>query len=202
MKKNIVLVGIILILIGIGLFVYREMAYQKLDAKRINIHDITGSGAKIEKANVYLNASFIANPLAKIQSDEKNSYYVVFGDDVQYIVYLNNKKASEISNYLLDNPTSTYKIVGKTKFIKEDLESYGIEFVKKWLDANHDHTDIKEEHSHEITKEEFYEYFGYVYLDATISKYSDFKVLTIILYVLFGIGLSIILSKVYVKFAN
>ena len=202
MKKNVVLVGIILLIISIELFIYREISYKKIDEKRINIHDITGSGAKTVDTDVYLNATFIADSLVSVKNDDKNSFYVIFGDEVQYIVYMNNSKAKDISTYLLNNPSKSYRIVGKTKLIPESLESYGRDFVKHWLDVNHDHTASSENHSHEISKEEFYEYFGYVYLDATISIFSEFRILSIIMYIIGGIGLSIILSKVYNKFVN
>lgn len=200
MKKNNILVGTVLIIISIGLCIYREFSYQQLSDKRISIHDITNSGAKEEDVNAYLNASFIADALASRQNDKENSFYVIFGDDVQYIVYLNNNDAKRINEYLLDNPNSFYRIVGKTKVIPKDLESYGRDFIKKWLDANHNHASLSEDHSHEISSAEFYEYFGYIYLDTTISKYSEFKTLSTIMYISVGIGLTIILSKIYVKY--
>ena len=166
-RKNIFI--ILFLVIGLGMIIYYGIKNNNLEKNRINIHDITSSGAKSQNVNVYLNASYLAGNIANYENDNKNSFYVVFGDDVQYLVYMKNNLAKKINNYLLDNPTNTYKIVGVTKKIPSSLEKYGRDFVKKWLDTNHHHEETDDTHSHEITVDEFYEYFGYVYLDNTSS---------------------------------
>ena len=95
----------------------------------------------------------------------------MFGDGVQYIVYMDSQKANKISSYLLDNPEKSYHINGVTKLIPSSMEDNGKKFVKEWLDNNHHHDEeaVEENHSHDINTDEFYQYFGYVYLDSMIS---------------------------------
>ena len=70
------------------------------------------------------------------------------------------------------------------------MEENGKKFVKEWLDNNHTHDGSEEEnHTHVINTEQFYQYFGYVYLDTTTS----FSFIKLIIYLtgIFGV-LSII----------
>ena len=126
MKKSLV-IGIISLLICFSLTIYGEFD------RGINIHEITNKGLKEENTKVYLDATFVAG---SITGNNSESYYVMFGDGVQYIVHMNNKMANKINRYLLDNPESYYKIKGITKLIPETLEENGRKFVKEWLDNN------------------------------------------------------------------
>lgn len=170
MKKSLI-TGIILVFACIGLTLYYEIGRDNY----LSIHEITNKGLKDAKKNVYLDATFVAG---SITNNRDYGFYVMFGDGVQYIVYMENNDAGMINKYLLDHPESSYRIRGITKMIPENLEENGIKFVKEWLDNNHNHEseEIKE-HNHNITREEFYQYFGYVYLDSTINSYLIVKVL-------------------------
>ena len=192
MRIKKIIPGIVVILFSFGLIIYYVTKNNRIELNRTNIHNITSSGAKSENIKVYLNASYLAGNIANYQNDSKNSFYVVFGDEVQYLVYMDNDYAKKINNYLLDNPTSTYRIVGITKKIPSDLEEYGRDFVKKWLDTNHHHEE-ENSHSHEITTDEFYEYFGYVYLN-NVGNNSIKYILYLSLFIL-PIGIIMILME-------
>ena len=151
MKKGLYL-GIILLVICFTLLIYNEL--KDKGEYKTNIHEITNSGAKTEGITVYLNASFIAGAIKY----EDNNYYVIFGDGVQYLVLIDDTKANEINKYLLDHPENTYKIKGITKEIPAGIEENGIKFVNNYLNSTHGH-------EHNITVDDFYHYFGYVYLD-------------------------------------
>lgn len=182
MKKYLI-IGLILVIISFGLVIYSEFIN-----KSINIYEITNSGLKEENKNVYLNATFVAGRIA-------DNYYVIFGDGVQYIVYVSDKEADKINNYLLDNPESSYKIEGITKLIPHTLEEKGKKFVREWLDANHHHEVEDENHSHDISTDEFYHYFGYVYLEST-----NINIITIVIYVTGIMGLLSIAYYINTKY--
>ena len=181
--KRFLLIGISLIVITIGLVVYSEFINTP-----INIYDITSKGKKDENKKVYLDATFVAGSIV-------DNYYVMFGDGVQYIVYMNKDKANKISSYLLDNPDDSYKIEGITKLIPNSLESNGKMFVKEWLDHSHNHNE-EDNHSHDITTDDFYNYFGYVFLDSTINN----NLLKIIIYITGTIGLLFTLYYINTKY--
>ena len=185
MKKNLI-IGIILIIMSSVLYRYNY-------SKKININDITNSGLKQENVEVYVNATFVAG---SITNDDENGYYVMFGDGVQYIVYLSNEKAYEINRYLLDNPDESYYIEGVTKLIPTSFEENGRKFVKEWLDHSHNHNGEEVDHSHEITTEEFYQYFGYVYLDTFV----DFNFLMLIVHLSWITGLVFIIVWLNTKY--
>lgn len=187
MKKNLI-IGIILLVISLGLVIYSECFN-----KRVNIHDITNTGLKKENVKVSLDASFVAGT---ITGNSEKSFYVMFGNDAQYIVYMDNKEANKINNFLLDNPDDSYKIEGVTKLIPKEMEENGIKFVKEWLDHSHNHGEEEETHSHIISTEEFYQYFGYVYLDST----NHFDVVKLFIYLTAIIGILFIYNFLNTKY--
>lgn len=189
MKKYLI-VGLVLITICLGLTIYHEF----IDAP-ININDITNTGSKSENRRVYLNATFVAG---KIVGENNTGFYVMFGDGVQYIVNISHQKANEINKYLLDNPEDSYRIEGVTKLIADGIIDDGKAFVKTWLDTNHNHHDeeVPEDHTHDITTDDFYHYFGYVYLDTTHNSY----LIEIIIYITGIVGTIFILSYVNTKY--
>ena len=188
MKKSLI-IGIILIIICIGLTVYKDFIN-----KPVNLKNITNTGLKEENKKVFLDATFVAGT---ITSYDDNSFYVMFGDGVQYIVYLSNKEANKINRYLLDNPDDSYHIEGITKLIPSEIEENGKKFVKEWLDNNHTHDGSEEEnHTHNITTEEFYHYFGYVYLDNTYNL----SIMAIIIYLTGIMGALLVVNYINTKY--
>lgn len=188
MKKYLI-VGIMLVAICLGLFVYNEF----ID-KPVNINTITNTGSKKENAKVYLDATFVAG---KIVGEIDTGFYVMFGDGVQYIVNINHDKASEINRYLLDNPEESYRIYGYTRLITSGIVEDGKLFVNNWLDQNHSHEGSEEKgHVHDITTDDFYHYFGYVYLD----NVNSFSLVKIIIYLSGIIGVLFILNYVNTRY--
>lgn len=185
MKKYLI-IGIILLIISLGLVIYREFINGP-----INIYNITNNGLKKDNTKVYLDATFVAG---SITGNDDTSYHVMFGDGVQYIVYMNNQKADEIARYLLDNPEKSYHIEGVTKLIPSEIEENGLKFVKEWLDNNHSH--VEENHSHNVTIDDFYHYFGYVYLDST----RDFDIIRIVIYLTGIMGILFVMYFVNTKY--
>ncbi len=178
MKKYFV-IGICLLTIFLSITIYYEIEYHKL----VNIHDITSIGAKNQDVKVYLDTTFVAGT---VKSEKNHSYYVMFGDGVQYLVYIDNSKANEINEYLLNHPDKSYRIEGVTKLISQDLIEPGKKFVNTWL--NNNHHEIGDEHSHEITDDDFYHYFGHVYLDVKANN----LLIKIIIYITGTMGILMI----------
>ena len=197
-KLKFLLIGLLFTVGSLFCGYLREEKAKEVDKGRINIHEITNSGAKASDVSVLVNASFIAGPLATYENNDSNSFFVVFDSNKQYIVYLNNQDAKEKYDYLIDHPDETITINGVTKLIPETMEEYGKVFVKDWLDNVHNHNEEeKVDHTHDITTEEFYEYFGYVYVDATISRYSNYQFINILIIILAFLGLGFLITRIY-----
>ena len=185
MKKSLYL-GIFFLIICFSLIIYNEL--NNKNYYKTNIHDVTNSASKEENVKVYLKATFIAGSV----NYNNENYYVIFGDGVQYLVKIDDEKAYKINKYLLDNPDNSYKIEGVTKLIPSGIEENGIDFVNNYLNKLHD----EEDHEHNITKDEFYHYFGYVYLDTFKTP----NLILIILIILTGvIGILLIFNKILKK---
>ncbi len=179
-----------MVLCGISFAIYEEYLKNKN-----SIHGIVENRSKEEGINVYLDATYLAGT---ITNDEKNSYYVIFGDGFQYIVYMSDIDAVNLNKYLLDNPENHKRIYGVTRKIPSDYIEKGIKFANTWLDYNHTHEeDGEDDHIHDITEEEFYEYFGYVYLDNTVKSNIIVK---IIMYALCITGFLLIFSYINKKY--
>ena len=196
-NKPLVIMGIVLLIIASAGIFYKEKQIDFINQNRIDIYDITKSGSTASSVDVYVDASYIDGPVATYENKEEHSFFVVFDKGVQHLLYIKNTDAKEIRNFLLDNPDKTYKIMGVTKSIPTGIEEYGKKFVKEWLDNNHNHSETEGNHSHDITNEEFYEYFGKVYLDATVNGESYYKVITIIIWITGLFGVTIIVYEIY-----
>ena len=191
MRKYLI-IGILFVIASLSLIFYNEARINKINKQLVNLHSITNTGKKEEGTLVYLNTTFLGGNII-------DDYYVFFGDGVQYIVRINEKEANRINDYLMDNPESYYKIRGTTKLISNVLEEPGKKFVKKWLDINHNHHDVEEEnHSHDITTEEFYQYFGYVYLDYMNIYNNEF--IKVLIYLTGIIGVLVIFKGINQKY--
>jgi hypothetical protein len=185
MKRNLI-IGIVLLTISLGLIIYSEF-------NKTNIYELTNSGSNKENVKVYLDATFVAG---SITNDKDNGYYVMFGDGVQYIVYISNNMANKVNRYLLDHEEESYHIEGITKLIPSSMEENGKKFVKEWLDYSHNHNEEEDNHSHDITTDEFYQYFGYVYLDTNIG----FDYIKLFTYISSILGLLLIIYFVNTKY--
>lgn len=197
-NKKLIL-GIILVIVAISLFYIKEKKVSYIDNNRVNIYNITSSGSKMEQVDAYLEATYIAGVVAINKNSQQCAYYAVFNNGVQHIVYMKNDDAKKINAFLLDHPDKSYRINGSTKMISKEMEEYGKQFVKEWLDNNHGHSEEVHDHTHEITTEDFYQYFGYIYLDATINSNSYYQWLTIISVVIFLCGFTLLGYLLYEK---
>ena len=191
MKKYLI-IGSILLFLCFILILYNEINSNKINNNLVNIYTITNTGRKDENVLVYLDATFLAGNIM-------DDYYVFFGDGVQYLVKINDELAYKINKYLLDNPEDSYRLYGKTKLISNELEEPGIKFIKNWLDTNHNHHTEEDAHSHDITIDEFYHYFGHVYLDYQDNIYNN-QVIKVIVYITGLIGGLFILKYVTMKY--
>ena len=195
MKKRIIIGSSLLLLCGLFIYLYNnKLAFFQKNS--VNLYEVTNSGSKKENLNAYLEATYIASTLANFDNNSKESFFVVFGSDVQFIVYMNNNEAKKINKYLLDNPNKSYKLLGVTKLIPDSMEEYGKKFVKEWLDINHHHEE--EVHSHDISTDDFYHYFGNVYLDTTVNN-NSLLIYKIVIYVLGISSLLVFISPIIKK---
>lgn len=150
---------------------------------------------KILKTDLELNCITFdqtkENEKAKISSIKnilliKDDYYLVLNDDTFYVAKISVNEIKKIRKDI--SKDKKYTLYGESKKIdKSTIE----EFVKTYNKLKKDET---------ITKEEYNEKFGYMYLDqksidASLTKKSNIVVILSLLLVLTGITISIIFIK-------
>lgn len=197
MKKNkLVIIGITSIIILI-IFVYlRNLEIRNIDSKRDDISrllEINDNVDKLSFIDIYVTPAIIAE-----YPSDCNAFYVVYNNNYYSILYMNKKEASKITKNMVDNG---YRIYGVTKERPEDLKKYGLEFLEK-IFASHEEGDG---HNHEINDNSYEEYFGTIYLDATVSRFNETKIYNYIIYLMiFTISICILIpiSKLIINKNN
>ena len=116
---------------------------------------IEGSDEKTD-LKAYLNISWLSSKVA-VYNDTSDAYYFAYDGKYYYIVYMKEKKANELRNMNLEeNPV---RIEGITKDISLDVKNIAIDVYNDGLD----------ESKEKLTLINFYNMFGDVYLDQTVS---------------------------------
>ena len=194
MKKNKVLIlGILFILITIIICYVRELEVNNIDKKRYDISNLLEINDNKNK-NAYVNIYVTPLMIAEYPNDD-NAFYIVYNNKYYNVLYMNKKEANKITKEMVDNG---YRINGVTKVKPDGIEKYGLEFLKKLFETHED----GDGHNHKLNDNSYSEYFGDIYLDATVSKYSNTTVYNIIILITGLIGGFCLLSLVYKKIIN
>lgn len=163
-RNNILLIiGLILLAITI-LLIYLGIKYenQKLP-EEISMNELISKGREDEKIYSYIDVNIRPYLFAVYETDgvEENAkfYFVMDKENYLYIVYMNDKKYDELNKESIkDNPI---KINGLTKKIPNDIKDLAIESYNKLMEDTY------------LTKENFKEYVGLIYLDTVTSVYDS-----------------------------
>lgn len=142
MKKNeninfLILMLLILFLIVGVFFIYKGINNYN-EEEAINISDIVKDDKKV--------AIKVDKILEKVRDNSFNDYYFVMSENHVYIVKIDIKKYNESNNKI---------IIGVTKNIPKYLED---DIVNTWKKIKSDSS---------INKDNYYNYFGKIYIDAT-----------------------------------
>lgn len=163
-RNNILLIiGLILLAITI-LLIYLGIKYenQKLP-EEISMNELISKGREDEKIYSYIDVNIRPYLFAVYETDgvEENAkfYFVMDKDNYLYIVYMNDKKYDELNKESIKD--NSIKINGLTKKIPNDIKDLAIESYNKLMEDTY------------LTKENFKEYVGLIYLDTVTSVYDS-----------------------------
>ena len=189
MKKNrFVIIGIICIIITIIAYYFRDLKIKDIDKERYDISKLLEINDNKNK-DAYINIYVIPLMIAEYPNDN-NAFYVVYNNNYYSILYMNKKEASKITKDMVDNG---YRINGTTKEKPIGIEKYGLDFLEKLFDSHED----DDGHNHEINDNSYEEYFGDIYLDATVSRYNGTTIFNLIIWMFGIIGGLCLLSSTY-----
>ena len=179
MKKNkYIIASIICVLIFLITFLLKNNEMRRIDNERISISNLLEYNDNYLNRLSYVDIHVTPYLIAEYENDS-NGFYVVYDNNYYSILYMKKKEALKITKDMVDKG---FRIYGITKEKPEGMEKYGVEFLKK-LFATHDENDG---HNHNVTEDNYEEYFGTIYLDATM-KYEGLTIYNIIMGI-FGIS--------------
>ena len=94
---------------------------------------------------------------SKIATTGNNGYYVISDGEYNYVAYLSDKKAKEL--FKKDLESNPVKIYGKSKSTSNSLKELIVDYYN-----------MSNDEDKKISKDDYYSYFGDVYLDQVNSK--------------------------------
>ncbi len=170
----------------------RSIEIKKIDSQRQDISrllEINDNIDKLSYVDIYVTPAIIAE-----YPSDSNAFYVVYNNNYYSILYMNKKEASKINKTMVENG---YRIYGITKEKPNGIEKYGLNFLEKLFETHND----SDGHNHNLDENSYDEYFGTIYIDATVSKYNETKIYNIIICILgimFFFLLMIPISKIII----
>lgn len=157
-KKLIIL--IIFLIISIFLFFYIQKKNNESQLEPINMNDLIVSEKLVADAYAYVDVKTKPHLFAAYKTKEKkesNKFYLVMDENnYLYIVYMNDASYQKLN--IDEISQKPIRIVGLTKKISGDIKNLAITSYNELM---------KDEY---LTKENFSEYVGLVYLDTTLKE--------------------------------
>ena len=139
------------------LFITCKMIYKVEKNKKTEyLNNIIESNVQKNGRDSYLLVKSITPKYIKIK-DSNDGYYIVSDGKYNYVVCLNEKTANEL--YKKDLENDNVKLYGITKIVSDKLKELVIE----------KYNDYKEDDK-KISMNDYYKYFGDVYLDQVNVK--------------------------------
>ena len=164
--KMIILIAIIVIS-NMSLIVTKQVI-RYFQNKSTDLNTLVVTGEESSNKEVYLNVSSIPYQFA-IHDQSNNSYYIVSDGKYLYITYMDRRTFEKLNRE--DITKIPRKIRGVTAIIPENVKQIALE---AWNER------VTEEEK--ISLEEFHDYFGDIYLDAT-KGYYKLKYLLLFFYI-------------------
>ncbi len=101
-----------------------------------------------------LKVAQIPYSFAKYSDDPNNAYYIITDNEFYYIAYMSNSDYKKLNHESIKNKPIT--IYGKTVYTKEEIRNLALETYNEGLNEED-----------KISKDDFNDYFGGVYIDIT-----------------------------------
>lgn len=152
-NKKTILVHLLSIFLFVVIVSLSIVIINKNNNKVEYLNDIIESNDYKENKNTYLTVKSISQKFAK---HKKNAYYFASDGKYNYVVYLDKEEADKL--FKSDLESKPVKLYGVTKNTSNKVKELAIDTY------NIDNEDNK------ITIEDYYSYFGDVYLDSVNVK--------------------------------
>ena len=190
MIRNIAIFFVVLI-IAFFLKVGEKQIKKIEDAKMTDFETQIGNSQDNEDKRAYLYINQEPYEVATNESTSQ-SYYIVTDGNHIYVAYMNKEYYENIKNN--DNIANSIKIDGVTAKMPDDVKQIILEIYNEGL----------EEDAKITTDDEFYSYFGNIYLDSTTDETTNaflIKCLFLVFLIIGGIGIIFAIRR-YVSFTK
>ena len=158
-NRNLLIIGIILMIITIILIYLGVKNEQKALPDPINLSDIVESGKNSEDEYAYLDVMTKPYLFAVYETDgveeDAKFYFVMDENNYLYIVYMKEDKYNELNVDSIEE--NAIRVTGITKKIPNDIKKLAIESYNEIMEDEY------------LTDENFKDYVGVVYLDMKSS---------------------------------
>lgn len=192
-EKNLIVRNIIIffaiIVVAFAFKMWEKQINEKVNSEATDLNTLIMAGEENWDKKAYLNINAIPYQFATADGIDE-SYYIVTDGEYLYIVYMSNSDFDKLNKEEIEQ--TPIKVEGITTQIPEEIKQIAIEAYNENMEEEYK---IK-------TDEDFYSYFGNIYLDMSLSENSSAimaKYIFILLLVIGGIGFICVLYK-YVTF--
>ncbi len=158
MIRNIAIFFVIIIL-AFGLKLWENEIKQKEDSEITDLNTLILSKGENEDKKGYLDVKSIPYQFA-VADGVDESYYIVTDGEFLYIAYMDNTEFEKLNNEEIKE--TPVRIEGITKEIPDEIKEIAIEVYNEGIE---DEYKIKND-------QEFYSYFGSIYLNMAVSESS------------------------------
>lgn len=188
--RNMVIFFIIIIL-AFAFKIGEQQINERLDSEKTDLNTLILSDAENMDKKAYLNIKAIPYQFAVADGIDE-SYYIVTDGQYLYIAYMGQEDFEKLNQEeIAENPVT---VEGITAEIPDEIKDLAIEVYNENM-----------EEEYQITSDEdFYSYFGNIYLDMSLSENSSAlmaKYLFILLLLIGGIGFIVMLYR-YLSFGK
>lgn len=174
MVRNIAIFFIIIIL-SFGLKIWEDEIKQKEDSEITDLNTLILSQEENEDKKGYLDVKNIPYQFA-VSDGVDGSYYIVTDGEFLYIAYMDNAEFEKLNHEEIKE--TPVRIEGITKEIPDEIKNIAIEVYNEGME---DENKIKND-------QEFYSYFGNIYLNMTVSESSNVIMVRLIFFILLFVG--------------
>lgn len=150
----------VIIMIAIGLKVWENQMSEKVNSEMTDLDSLIVSIEENEDKKAYLDIK--SKPFQFAVADGvTESYYIVTDGEYLYIAYMDQEDFEKLNHDEIEQ--TPVRVEGITKKIPDEIKDIAIEVYNEGL----------EEEDKIKTDEDFYKYFGDIYLNMSVTENSD-----------------------------
>lgn len=165
----------VILMVAVGLKLWEKQLTEEVNSEMTDLNTLIISTEENEDKKGYLDIQSIPYQFAVADGVEE-SYYIVTDGEYLYIAYMDKEDFEKLNHEeITETPV---RVEGITKKIPEEIKEIAIEVYNEGLEEEYQ---IKSD-------EDFYKYFGDIYLNLAVTENSDVMMIRCFFYLILIIG--------------